>query len=242
MEAETRRLVLAHEAIHIHQYHTWDVLLFEVLKIVAWFNPFYYLLEKELRQAHEFTADETMLQNGVSGSRYCEALLACALAGMRVPVNYFHGSQIKTRIYMMNKPKNRRKGATLLAMATLVLGTMAITTPRLLGQTPKTEVFTTVEQMPEYPGGNQAMAEFMAKTVRYPEVAKKAKLEGKVFISFVVGTDGRVGDIAIKKSLSTETDAEAVRAVKAMPKWIPGKQNGKEVAVQFVLPVAFKLQ
>lgn len=242
MDAQTRQLVLAHEAVHIRQRHTWDVLLFEGLKIVGWFNPFYYLLEKELRQTHEFTADEVMLQNGVSGSRYCEALLSCALAGMRVPVNYFHGSQIKTRIYMMNKPKNRRRGATLLAVATLVSAAMALTTPRLLGQTPKTEVFTTVEQLPEFPGGNTAMASYMAETVRYPEVARLAKTEGKVFVGFVVDKTGHVTDVTVEKSLSKETDAEAVRAVKAMPTWKPGKQNGQNVAVKMVLPVAFKLQ
>lgn len=242
MDAQTRQLVLAHEAVHIRQHHTWDVLLFEGLKIVGWFNPFYYLLEKELRQTHEFTADEVMLQNGVSGARYCEALLSCALAGMRVPVNYFHGSQIKTRIYMMNKPKNRRKGATLLAVATLVLGAVAITTPHLLGQTPKTEVLTTVDEMPEFPGGNTAMASYMAQTVRYPGVAKSAKTEGKVFVGFVVDRTGHVTDVTVERSLSKETDAEAVRAVKAMPTWKPGTQNGQNVAVKMVLPVAFKLQ
>lgn len=241
MDAQTRPLVLAHETIHVTQLHTLDLLFFEALKIVGWFNPFYYLLEKELRQTHEFTADEVMLQNGTSPTRYCEALLSCALAGMRVPVSYFHGSQIKTRIYMMNKPKNRRRGAVLLATASLTLGMLAFASPRLLGQT-STEVYTIVEQMPEYPGGNEAMAAFMAKTIQYPQAAKDAKTEGKVYVSFVVDKTGHVTQVKAARSLSPETDAEAVRAVKAMPVWTPGKQNGQNVAVSMVLPVAFKLQ
>lgn len=243
MDAPTRKLVLAHETVHIRQLHTLDVLFFECLKIMGWFNPFYYLLEKELRQTHEFTADAVMLQNGVSASRYCEALLSCALAGMRVPVNYFHGSQIKTRIYMMNKPKNRRKGAVLFAAAVLALGSMALTTPRLLGQTvPSKEVFSTVEEMPEFPGGNEAMTAYMVKNVHYPEQAIKNKTEGRVMVGFVVDHTGRVTDVKTERSLSAETDAEAVRVIKGMPAWKPGKQNGRPVNVKLVLPVAFKLQ
>lgn len=240
METETRALVLAHETVHIRHAHTADLLFFELLKMAAWFNPFYYLLEKELRQAHEFTADETVLRSGVSTGAYCEALLSCALAGMQVPVNYFNGSQIKMRINMMNKPKNKNRIA-FLASAILSLGAVAFTGPYVLGQTGTQKVYNTVEQMPEFPGGNEGLAKYMLKTVRYPAKAQEEELEGRVMVGFVVDAQGKVTDAKVEKSLSPETDAEALRAVKAMPDWKPGQQDGKPVSVKFLLPVTFKL-
>lgn len=242
MDGTTRRLVLEHETVHIRHRHTLDVLAFEALKIFGWFNPFYFLLEKELRQAHEFTADETVLRNGTSAGRYCEALLSCALAGMAVPVNYFNGSQIKTRIYMMNKPKNRQKAMALFAAALLMTGGIAFTTPNLFGQSEKqSEAFTAVDQMPEFPGGNEAMAGYLSRIIVYPEVAKRNKTEGRVFIEFVVDHTGKVKDASVKKGLTKELDAEALRAVQGMPAWTPGRQNGKAVSVKMVLPISFKL-
>lgn len=242
MDGQTRHLVVEHECVHIRHMHTADLMFFEALKMFGWFNPFYFLLEKELRQTHEFTADEAVLRNGTSPAAYCGALLSCALVGMRVPVNYFNGSQIKTRIYMMNKPKRVRRALVLFTAAALLTGGISATTPAVFGPAvPHEKAVTLADKMPEYPGGNEAMAAFIIKTLKYPEDAKKAKIEGKVMVKFVVSSTGKVTDVSVTKGIGHGCDEEALRTVKLMPDWTPGEKDGKKVAVEMLLPIQFKL-
>jgi protein TonB len=103
------------------------------------------------------------------------------------------------------------------------------------------EVFSFVEKMPMFPGGNNEINAWLAKNIVYPEIAKEQGIQGTVSLRFVVRADGTVSDVQVVKSLERNCDQEAVRAVKKMPKWIPGEQNGKPVNVYFSLPVRFKL-
>lgn len=96
--------------------------------------------------------------------------------------------------------------------------------------------------MPEYPGGQEALAKFMVDEVKYPKKAKKQSIEGRVYVSFVVDKDGSVTDVAIAKGVDPLLDEEAKRAVRLMPKWKPGTQNAKPVKTKFNLPVVFKLK
>ena len=104
-----------------------------------------------------------------------------------------------------------------------------------------TEVFTVVEQVPTFPGGQQAMFQFLGDNIHYPEAAVKKRKQGKVFVSFVVNTDGSLSDLQILKGIGYGCDEEAVRVMKAMPKWIPGHQSGRPVAVKYNLPINFQL-
>ena len=103
------------------------------------------------------------------------------------------------------------------------------------------KVFDTVEQMPEYPGGMQAMIEFLQTNMKYPEDAAKQKVEGRVMVQFVVETDGSVSDVHVAKQVFPSLDAEAIRVVQAMPKWMPGKEKGKVVRVKYNLPIVFRM-
>lgn len=96
------------------------------------------------------------------------------------------------------------------------------------------------EVMPEYPGGMSAMVEFLSKNVKYPKDAAKQKVEGRVLVWFVVETDGSLTDVKVAKKVFPSLDAEAVRVVKTMPKWTPGKHNDQPVRVRFALPIVFK--
>jgi TonB family protein len=98
-----------------------------------------------------------------------------------------------------------------------------------------------VDKLPEYPGGTEAMIKYLTSNIRYPEIALKEKTTGKVFVSFVVAKDGKVTKATIKKGVSKELDAEALRVVTAMPKWTPGEKDGKKVDAEMVLPVSFAL-
>ncbi len=99
-----------------------------------------------------------------------------------------------------------------------------------------------VEVMPEFPGGQEALAKFMVDEVKYPKKARRAGIEGKVYVSFIVDKDGSVTDVAVAKGVDPLLDEEAMRAVRLMPKWKPGTQNGKPVKTKFNLPVLFKLK
>lgn len=103
------------------------------------------------------------------------------------------------------------------------------------------KVFDTVEQMPEYPGGMQAMIEFLQANMKYPENAAKQKVEGRVTVQFVVETDGSVTDVHVAKQVFPSLDAEAIRVVQAMPKWTPGKDKGRLVRVKYNLPIVFRM-
>jgi protein TonB len=106
-------------------------------------------------------------------------------------------------------------------------------------QTPD-EVFTVVERMPEYPGGQEAMSNFLVKNLVYPKAALDAGIEGKVYVKFIVEIDGTVTNVEAKNKIEGGCSEEAVRVVSLMPKWKPGIQNGKPVRVTFTLPLNFK--
>ena len=102
-------------------------------------------------------------------------------------------------------------------------------------------IYEVVDEMPEFPGGIDALASFISKNVKYPKSAIDNDIEGKTFVEFVVEKDGSVSNVRTKKGFDKDCDAEAERVVKAMPKWIPGAVKGENVRVSFVLPIAFKL-
>ena len=103
------------------------------------------------------------------------------------------------------------------------------------------EIFQIVEEMPSFPGGDAKMLEYVAKNVKYPQIARESGIQGRVFVNFVVEPDGSVSNVKVLRGIGGGCDEEAVRVVKSMPKWRPGKQRGKAVRVSFNLPVNFKL-
>lgn len=102
-------------------------------------------------------------------------------------------------------------------------------------------IYDAPEVMPEYPGGMQAMMNFIGENVKYPEDAMEKNISGKVFVSFVVEKDGSVSEAKVVKGVCESIDNEAIRVVNAMPKWTPGKMDGKNVRVKYTLPFTFKL-
>ena len=103
------------------------------------------------------------------------------------------------------------------------------------------EIFVIVEVLPEYPGGDEARIKFMKENLVYPKWARDAGVEGRVMVGFVVEPDGRLTNFSVVRSVAPVLDEEAVRVAKMMPKWIPGKQRGRAVRVQFQIPITFTL-
>lgn len=103
------------------------------------------------------------------------------------------------------------------------------------------EIFTVVEDQPSFPGGDEARIRFLQENIRYPQMARESGIQGTVYVTFVVERNGSVTDVRVMRGIGGGCDEEAVRVIKAMPKWIPGKQRGKPVRVQFNMPIKFTL-
>lgn len=104
------------------------------------------------------------------------------------------------------------------------------------------EIFIVVEDPPSFPGGEAARIKFLSENIRYPQMARESGIQGTVYVTFVVERDGSVTDVRVLRGIGGGCDEEAVRVIKAMPKWNPGKQRGRPVRVQFNMPIRFTLQ
>lgn len=102
-------------------------------------------------------------------------------------------------------------------------------------------IFTVVESMPEFPGGEASRMQYLADNIKYPQMARESGIQGRVFVTFVVERDGHVTDVKVLRGIGGGCDEEAIRVIQNMPKWTPGKQRGKPVRVQFNMPILFKL-
>ena len=123
-----------------------------------------------------------------------------------------------------------------------VLGLMTANAQKTVVSQSNQSVYDQVEQMPEFPGGMPAMIEFLQTNLKYPEDAIKQQVGGRVMVMFVVETDGTLSNVRVARNVFPSLDSEAVRVVKTMPKWKPGKEKGRPVRVNFTLPVVFSLK
>ena len=241
------REILIHEQAHIDLRHSWDVMFLGLITLFQWWNPAAWLLGRELRQVHEYEADMAVLNQGVDVKQYQLLLIRKSVGDQLFSMaNNFNYQSLKKRIRMMTMNKSSRWN-TLRALAVVPVIALAL----LAFANPKTEaapvsgdnkVYETVEQMPEFPGGMEEMMKFLQRNIQYPANAAKNEVEGRVILQFVVEKDGQIGDVKVVRSVDPELDAEAMRVVKSMPNFIPGRQDGKPVAVFYTIPISFKLQ
>ena len=331
--------VLTHEMAHARQRHSWDMLMARLVRCLLWFNPFAWLYERDLREVHEYLADENVLyQGGEETYSHYLRLLYLQATGIRFNplVNSFHFSTIKNRISMMKKQKSHKGWAKALAalpVAALLLFAncknqepaqeqavipdgryevspfietyrdgqlverefMGIIIPldsvgehkefadsaeavrfnvnihETVAKSSRVTAMMNLDDstvnwyqvawndeedmldwfnkedyrffsLAEYPGGFEAMAAYIAKSVVYPEKAKAEGVEGKVFVQFVVDTDGSIAEATVLRGVGGECDAEALRVVKSMPKWQPATFKGKPVRSKYVMPIYYTLK
>jgi protein TonB len=113
--------------------------------------------------------------------------------------------------------------------------------PQVIEQPKEAEIFTVVEENPQFPGGDAELYKFLHESIKYPEEAKELGIQGRVFVNFVVETDGSVSNVKVLRGIGGGCDEEAIRVVKSMPRWTPGKQRGIPVRVSYNLPIKFTL-
>jgi TonB family protein len=249
--------ILLHEKTHARQGHSVDTLLSEVMCAFCWFNPFAWLMKREIRMNLEFLADRFVLASGCKADHYQFHLLRLSYHKAAANLsNNFNVSLLKKRIFMMNKKQT--SGLSILKYALLLplVGVLMFfnlslkaevkqteESPQAIEQVPvkEKEIFSHVEVPPAFSGGEKALMEWLSENIHYPKEAVEKKIQGRVIIRFVVDETGAVTQPEIIRSLDPAMDAEALRVVSSMPNWIPGKQGGKPVSVYYVLPILFKL-
>ncbi len=253
------KAISAHESIHASQWHSADILFVELIVILNWLNPAVYIFRKELKNVHEFIADEGALKLAASKKEYALLLLSQTF---ETPINnlvntFFNQNLLKQRIMMIQKNKSRKRAlvkyglsAPLFVMMLIFSSaTVANPTPGFMPvkhlqtkQGVDDKVFTVVEQAPDYSGGMSKFYEFLGRNIHYPAAAKEKNIEGKVFLTFIVEADGRLTHIKILRDIGYGCGKEAARVLAISPKWNPGVQNGRKVRVQYNVPVSFALE
>lgn len=262
---ENGREILIHELAHIRNRHSWDLLLADLCIFVQWFNPAAWLLKQELQNIHEYEADETVLREGVNARNY-QMLLIKKAVGTRLysMANNFNHSSLKKRITMMLKEKSnpwaRAKYLYILPLAALAVTAFArpevsavadeISAVKVIApavhdsiqpnvQTAVAAPSSALDQMPEFPGGMEALNTYLRNNIRYPQEAQKAGIQGRVIIQFIVSKDGSITDAEVVESVDPQLDAEGLRLIKNMPRWKPGMRKEQAIRVKQTLPIRF---
>jgi len=237
-----------------------------IILAIFWFNPFMWFLKRALRNTHEYLADNGVITTGTSLTNYQSLLLKQIHGLVALVVTNNFNSMIKNRIKMMCKSKSSviAKFKPLLIVPALLCLTLifAFTDSKnefdienLTAEQPDTlkaesdtippdeEIFFIVEDMPSFQGqGQEGFREWISENLVYPENAKSKGINGRVYIQFIVDTEGLVTDVKVVRSVHPDLDAEAKRVVESSPTWIPGKQREKNVAVVFTFPIIFDLE
>lgn len=328
--------ILTHECTHVSQWHSIDVILSEMMCMACWFNPFVWLLKREVRHNLEYLADNTVIQSGYDSKSYQYHLLGLAHhQSVTTLYNSFNVLHLKNRIMMMNKKRspgivrtkylifiplvgilmllsNIEAVARLtvrLANETTVSNAMVTATGILVDETGKPligasvvvkggkertitdkkgafslevpanailrcsyqgresqevlaadmtnnthlslssksremneQVFTVVEKMPSFPGGDAELLKYIATNIKYPKESQDNGEQGRVICSFIVGRDGSVNNPEVLRGVTPLLNEEAVRVINTMPRWNPGMQRGKAVAVKYTVPITFRLK
>lgn len=258
-----RHAGLLHEMSHICSGHYVDLVLLLLCTIV---NPVCWLVLVEIRIIHEYEADDSVISRLGEQSRDYQRLLIMRTVGAEAyALASSFESNIKKRIIMIKKVKTlkRRMLYLLTAIPAIALLLIACGSQKAVKSTEPasdknvaadaSDIFTVVDNQPEFPGGTVALLEFLRREIRYPAEARENDVEGRVLVRFVVGEDGSIADVNIPSQDLRQyirsnpllvdkllTD-EAVRVISSMPKWKPGTQRGQAVKVEYTVPINFRL-
>ena len=279
IEGTDRDAILHHEEIHSTQLHSIDIIIYEISKVLLWWNPFLWMGLHSVKSNHEFIADKLASEKA---DKYSSVLVA-QLLGVNCSVlanNFNYEPLIKKRIMMMKTKKSNRLSVFKYALVVPVIGltflasaqkdqsdskadfadvaeisdtapTPEPTPEPIFEPTPwepsaethnEDKIYDKVEVMPEFKGGMDALMKYLGNTIKYPAEAKKNNIEGKAFVSFVIDVKGKINSVEMVKPINPLLDKEAMRVIASMPKWKPGKKDGKKVNVKFVIPINFKLK
>lgn len=263
LSATNLETILKHEMAHVQLGHSYDVLWLSFLRILFWFNPLLVFYMRSLQEIHEYQAD-ALTHISSTKEHYVKVQLDQLFqlpSELSFANSFYNSINLKKRVNMIYSKRTSNWGGMryLVAIPMLaIIGLLAACTESDLSVPPPPPppppptselappadgnmVYKEVEIMPEFPGGMEEMMKYMMESIQYPKEAEKEGVEGKVFVQFVVGTDGSVSLIEVLRGVHEELDAEAVRVISEMPNWTPGMKDGAKVNVSMVLPISYKL-
>jgi len=256
LSAADKEIVLEHEKLHVQRKHSYDLVYTAFFQAALWINPIFYFIKKELAQVHEYEVDSEMYMK--YKVNYLQFLVNYALrlnhSSHLLTSSFYTKLTLKKRIkHMKTQTKNQKWMLAVLPIIGLSILLLQCTKTESSEQENATqstvetaveqdeEIYDVVDVEPSFVGGPLAMNTYMMESISYPEEAKLNQETGIVYVSFVVNSEGDVTNVTIAKGVSNLLDAEAIRVVKEMPKWIPGEVDGENVSVKMVLPFNFKL-
>lgn len=251
--------IVRHEHGHVKKLHSLDLLFFYILTVCFWWLPSIWLMIKELRIVHEFEADEYALR--INDKTYTKTLVHCTLKahGMNL-ASSFDDAPIFKRLNFMKKMKKKISIWKMASIAALVIvsgimfaceesadqdslveGSSEIQTDQLGIVNTDGIALSEFGEPASFPGGLEAYGSFLSENLKYPKQARKMGIEGRVFVQFIVETDGSISNVEVVKGIGAGCDDEAVRVIKEFPKWNPAKKDGKLVQQKFIQNILFKL-
>ena len=256
--------IIAHELVHIKQGHTWDLLFFELMRIIAWFNPLVYVYQNRISELHEFIADAHVAKE--DKSEQYQQLLSQVFQTEHISFinQFFTKSLIKKRIVMLQKSKSKKVWQLkYLLLIPMVLGMLLYSSCEVVSKNEDSEsinetslksgteiYFSNVEHVPVFPGCenvtdkkacfNEMMQQHISKNFSYPEQAFEAGIEGRVNVMFTIDEYGNVDNLKMRGP-DPLLEGEVERIIKRLPKMQPAKHQGKEVGIPYSIPIVFKL-
>lgn len=257
INTEDRAAIILHEKVHAEHLHSLDILVYEICKVILWWNPFIWMGSTSVKNNHEFIADQLASKKN---DQYSSVLVA-QLLGVNCSVlanNFKSNLLIKKRMMMMKTKKSTPLSVIKYAVAIPVIAASIMMTNNdaVIAKTYQKTAYLMekeshlksiknlgeVDQMPEFKGGKTALMNYLGENIRYPKEAQKDNAEGTVFVSFTIDKKGNVSNSKVVRSIHPLLDNEALSVIKGMPKWTPGKHDGKNVSVEMKLPIKFTLQ
>ena len=246
--------ILLHEHTHARQWHSFDILLAQILRIAFWWNPIVWAMKRDIAMNLEYLADQAVLQEGVDTTEYQYHILQLTYQDTAVQiVNNFNVSQLKQRIIMMNKNKSpMRKLAkylSVLPLALLLIMANSIYAQTNVVQEPQQEIAPPPppppppheQELVSYKKNLIAIMEFIKTEMKYPLIAKENGIQGRVLASFTIEKDGTVTNPKIVEGVDPSLDKEAIRIINAMPKFEPFIDDGKAIKTEYTIPFHFDL-
>ena len=256
LKGNVRTTILNHEKIHVQANHSFDLIYFEILSCIFWFNPIFKKYRQLSEENHEYIVDAS-ISTSTTKSSYIQLISEYALNRLGYSIeHHFAKPIILHRINMLNNQNYnimKIKFATPLLLSALLFGifscdntidtTQVIHIDQEATQLPTSgeKIFDIVDNQPMPTNGMTGLYDFIRTNLKYPSKARKEGIEGRVFIQFLVEPDGSLSNIKSIKGIDPDCDREAERVMKLLPKWTPGIHEGKAVRVRMILPISYKL-
>lgn len=241
-KADDFAMIDYHEDVHIRQWHSLDIIFFEIVAIVAWFNPVIYCYQRSIRRIHEFLADQQTARHFGNHHQYALLLLKRAMSYPPKMTNAFIDKHLlKQRIAMLGRGKPSK--INLIKYALFIPVLLCLTSFSVIYK--KTLVTVAVSSKglisPVFPGGLDAFLGYLGTAVRKSEVFQAHHDQGKVLVSFIVDTDGKVVSPQVMDGPNVILNDEAIRIIRSSPKWTPGVQDGQPVRVRHEIKLGYQL-